>query len=158
MENGEYESAAVIFERLANGAQQRGMVKRAPYLYLQAARAHLKADQENRAESLLYYGLDLLAENGQWNAMHRFGNEAVSEYRKLGSEKAVQKLEGWLHEKLKDHPESESHAFNTQKEVVPRLPAKCPSCGATIRPNEVEWLDQHTAKCLYCGSAVQAQI
>jgi hypothetical protein len=36
------------------------------------------------------------------------------------------------------------------------LPAKCPSCGGPLFPDEVEWSDPMTAECLYCGSAVKA--
>jgi hypothetical protein len=37
----------------------------------------------------------------------------------------------------------------------PLLPTYCPSCGATVRPDEVEWLDEVTAECAYCGSLVR---
>jgi len=37
-----------------------------------------------------------------------------------------------------------------------RLPEKCSSCGAGIRPNEVKWLDDVTAECHYCGSVIKA--
>jgi hypothetical protein len=37
----------------------------------------------------------------------------------------------------------------------PVLPTHCPSCGAAVRPNEVEWLDEATAECAYCGSPLR---
>ena len=37
------------------------------------------------------------------------------------------------------------------------LPAHCPSCGAAVRPDEVEWLDDITAECDYCGSPVRGE-
>ncbi len=39
----------------------------------------------------------------------------------------------------------------------PRPPTKCPSCGGTIHPGEVEWVDPHSIACDYCGSVVQAE-
>ena len=33
----------------------------------------------------------------------------------------------------------------------------CPSCGAAVRPDEVEWLDYVTAECAYCGSPVRGE-
>jgi hypothetical protein len=39
----------------------------------------------------------------------------------------------------------------------PILPTNCPGCGGPIRSDEVEWADELTAECPYCGSAVRAQ-
>ncbi|MBI4771264.1 MAG: hypothetical protein HY784_12865, partial [Chloroflexi bacterium] len=36
------------------------------------------------------------------------------------------------------------------------LPAHCPQCGSPLHPDEVEWLDERTAECEYCGSVVRA--
>ena len=43
-------------------------------------------------------------------------------------------------------PREESIAFPS---------SHCPSCGASLRPDEVEWLDDVTAECAYCGSPVR---
>lgn len=37
----------------------------------------------------------------------------------------------------------------------PVLPTHCPACGAAVKPDEVEWLDDITAECAYCGSPVR---
>jgi hypothetical protein len=39
--------------------------------------------------------------------------------------------------------------------VRPILPTHCPSCGAGVRANEIEWLDDVTAECDYCGSPIR---
>jgi Zn finger protein HypA/HybF involved in hydrogenase expression len=39
----------------------------------------------------------------------------------------------------------------------PILPTNCPGCGGPIRSDEVEWADEVTAECPYCGSAVRAE-
>jgi hypothetical protein len=39
----------------------------------------------------------------------------------------------------------------------PILPTHCPSCGAAVKPDEVEWLDEITAECGYCGSPVREE-
>jgi tetratricopeptide (TPR) repeat protein len=160
MEDGNYEAAADIFEDLAERAYNRGKLRRAPYLFLQAARARLWASQLERAEELLYHGLNMLVDNGQWPALHRLGTTAVNEYKRLDQQEAADKLQAWLDEALKDHPEATQQAFgqaDMAQQKQPKLPDRCPQCGATVRPNEVEWLDQHTAECLYCGSSIQAK-
>ena len=34
------------------------------------------------------------------------------------------------------------------------LPARCPHCGATLRPNQVTWLSATAAQCSHCGGTV----
>ncbi len=37
-----------------------------------------------------------------------------------------------------------------------RLPSSCPTCGAPARSDEVEWVDNQSAVCNYCGGVLQA--
>jgi hypothetical protein len=37
-----------------------------------------------------------------------------------------------------------------------KLPAKCPQCGGNVLPDEIEWVDEHSAICDYCGSLIQS--
>ncbi len=47
----------------------------------------------------------------------------------------------------------------------PRLAAKCPTgtgtecpcCGGTIHPETIEWINESSATCDYCGSVLQAE-
>jgi ribosomal protein S27E len=34
------------------------------------------------------------------------------------------------------------------------LPARCPHCGATLRPDQVTWLSDTAAQCSHCGDTV----
>ena len=38
-----------------------------------------------------------------------------------------------------------------------RLPAACPTCGGPARSDEVEWIDDASAACIYCGGVLQAE-
>ncbi len=38
-----------------------------------------------------------------------------------------------------------------------RVPTKCPSCGAALTPETIDWVGPLEAKCTYCGSVVQAK-
>lgn len=35
-----------------------------------------------------------------------------------------------------------------------RLPADCPRCGAPVRSDEVEWIDDTSVECAYCGGVI----
>jgi hypothetical protein len=39
----------------------------------------------------------------------------------------------------------------------PILPTHCPSCGGAVKSDEVEWIDEVTAECDYCGSPVRGK-
>jgi hypothetical protein len=38
----------------------------------------------------------------------------------------------------------------------PKLPSTCPKCGAPVRSDEIEWIDDRSAECIYCGTTLQA--
>ncbi len=39
-----------------------------------------------------------------------------------------------------------------------RLPSKCPSCGAALSPEGIDWVGPMEAKCTYCGGVVHAKL
>ncbi len=39
-----------------------------------------------------------------------------------------------------------------------RLPTKCPSCGAALSPEDIDWVGPLEAKCNYCGGVVRARL
>mgnify|MGYP001765819220 CR=1 FL=1 len=154
MERGEYHRAAEMFENLGRGAEARGMLQRAPHLYLQSSRAQLLAGQIAPAMDLLRHGLKLLADSGRWPAVHQSASQAIAELQRLGYVEQASQIQAWLDQTVKAHPQAAAAPAQTASAPRPRLPAKCPFCGASVRPDEVEWLDENTAECPYCGSSV----
>lgn len=39
-----------------------------------------------------------------------------------------------------------------------RLPAKCPSCGASLSQEDIDWVGALEAECNYCGAVVKARL
>ncbi|MEW5868292.1 MAG: hypothetical protein AB1894_03390 [Chloroflexota bacterium] len=158
METGNYAEAAQVFERLASEAQARGMLPRAPQLYFQASRARMLAGQVPQALDLLYKGLQILADTQHWQHLYKAGLRAVEGLKQQGHPKEAEQVQAWIDAAIKDHPEAKQAALEAAAPARPRhIPAKCPFCGGSIRPNEVEWLDETTAECPYCGSSVQSE-
>jgi hypothetical protein len=48
-------------------------------------------------------------------------------------------------------------ATRSGPELIPRgtLPAKCPSCGGPVKPDEVNWVGHSSAECPYCGTVIK---
>ena len=146
-EKGEYGRAAEKYEKLANVADARGL-PRAAILLLQAGRARVYAGQGALAVPSLRRGLELLAERRQFPRLQRVGTWAVAALNERGFEDEATNIEILLGTLLPDTYPPEPQAKR------PKLPAHCPSCSAPLRADDVEWQDDVTAECGYCGSPV----
>jgi len=151
MDSGQYAQAAEAFEALANAAQARGG-PRAPLFFLQAGRACILSDQNEAGLAQVKQGLSLLAGRADWPGLHRAGTRVLVELRERGLVGEAAEIEAWLQATLPAMPAGFAERGPAQK---PQLPTHCPSCGGALRPDEVEWLDDVTAECAYCGSPVR---
>ncbi len=161
MEVGQHANAAAIFERLAQEALNHGFERQAPFLLLQAGRARLLAGQTQEGASRLREGLDWLARQGRWLALHRAGSRVVEDLHRMYQGPLAQEISTWLAAKQQGDDLLASQVLpdnDLDRQTVPRprLPVKCPSCGAPVRPGEVEWFDEISAECAYCGGVMQA--
>ena len=150
-DKGEYGRAAQLFERIAEGADARGG-PRAPLFHLQAGRARLLAGQVALGIPSLKRALEILAERKQFQRLQNAGLRVVTELNVRGLKTEAVDIEILLKMNLPATPTSETKETPTRK---PILPTHCPNCGAALRPDEVEWLDDLTAECGYCGSPVR---
>ena len=149
-DKGEYGRAAELFEQIAQTAAARGG-PRASLFYLQAGRARILAGQTRLGMPSLKRGLELLAQHRQFPRLHQAGTRVIAELSQRGLKEEAAEIETWLKNTLPTVPIIDS------SEKRPALPTHCPSCGAGLRPDEVEWLDNVTAECAYCGSPVRAE-
>jgi len=151
--SGNYPAAAEAYEQLARGAQRRGLPHDAP-LFLQAGRCRILAGQVPAGMNDLQQGLTILAGRGNWVRLQNAGRRAAHELRGRGLTAEAAEIEALLKNLL-------PAGFGDGEPVAaaPRrlLPTHCPACGAPILSDEVDWADEVTAECPYCGSAVRAE-
>lgn len=145
---GEYGRAAELFEQIARVADGRDG-PRAPLFHLQAGRSRILAGQAALGIPSLQRGLELLAQRRQFQRLSQFGARTVGELTEHGLRDEAAEIASWLRSVLPQIPVAEASARR------PVLPTHCPACGAPLRPDEVEWLDEVTAGCGYCGSPVR---
>jgi len=153
MAAGDYMHASTAFVDLAQHAEER-FPQRAPFLYIEAGRAAILSGQTKVGVDHLRRGLTILATQGRVPRMHMLGQHIVDELKERGLSAEAAEVSGLLNANLPKQIPS-PHAPKTPK---PPLPTHCPSCGAAVRPDEVEWLDDVTAECAYCGSPVRGEI
>lgn len=150
-DKGEYGRAAELYERIAQAADARGG-PRAPILHLQAGRSRIYAGQTALGMPSLKRGLELFAQRGQLHKLQNAGSRVVSELKQRGLTTEAAEIETLLQEIAPSMP-----VVETTPGKRPILPTHCPSCGAPLRPDDVDWLDEVTAECVYCGSPVREE-
>ena len=150
-DKGEYGLAGELFEKIAATAAARGG-PRAPLFYLQAGRARLFAGQTMLGMPSIKRGMELLSEQGSFLRLRRLRRRLIHELQERGLEKEAVQIEAWT-----TAPEATVSGTEETETPVKRpvLPTHCPSCGAAVRPDEVEWLDEVTGECAYCGSPIR---
>ena len=150
-DKGEFGRAGELFERIAETAAARGG-PRAPLFYLQAGRARVFAGQTALGMPSLKRGLELLSQGRLFLRPHRVRRRLINELRERGLDKEAAEIEAWMNSPEASLSETESQEIPAKRPV---LPTHCPSCGAAVRSDEVEWLDEVTAECAYCGSPIR---
>jgi hypothetical protein len=151
MNAGSYAEAASDLEQLALAAEgRRG--PRAPVSRIQAGRARLLAGQPARALQQFERGFGLIAARGRMQRLRRLGPRVVAEFSEHGFAGEAQQLSDYL-EQLSPGLAAAAPQSRPAKHL--RLPTYCPGCGAPVRPDEIEWLDDVTGECAYCGSPLR---
>lgn len=163
-DQGEFAEAAPIFERLAEGAAERGMLNRAGDLYLQSARCHLEAGNAPLAVEQGKQALHLFGRAGLIGKIERFMPRMVEALQEKGYEAEATALRQEVEARLAEIPPERRAPPGVRLTAWPfaargmarrELPAKCSACGGPVKPDDVTWLDPQTAECPYCGSVLK---
>lgn len=152
MSKGEHNSSASIFLSLAKRAQDRGIIRPASMLFLQAALAFILAGDINAALEQAYQGLEMLAAEERWTVLNREGERIIGAMEEEGQQESAKELRAWLSAKLKDKPLPGPTGSSTKSRV--QLPEKCPYCGASMSLEQLNAGEARAAECHYCGSIV----
>jgi len=148
---GQPDAAAAIFGQLAEVARQRNLAQY-PQLLLQAGRANILSGTAETGLTQMKTAFEFLLNHGREEQARRLAPGVRHFLHSLELDSAWTTIAQLLHEaNLQLDPGSiaPSHAG--------RLPAKCPHCGGTLNPAEVEWALAGGAVCTYCGSVVHAE-
>ena len=150
--SGEYEAAASAFYELGRKAEER-FPERAPILYLEAGRAAVLAGNPKKGVTHFRSALTLLGTQQRFQRLQALGERIVAELNERGLTAEAEEIASVVQNNL---PVIQTlQPKPSQKRAV--LPTHCPACGAAVRPDEVEWLDEVTAGCDYCGSPVRSE-
>ena len=152
MDAGQFGEAVLAFHDLAKKAEEI-FPERAPFLYFEAGRAAILYGDTKKGVTHFRSGITLLSTQQRYHLLRKVGARIVNELRERGLNAEADEVESVF--RNNDQAPAEKEAPVAQRRAI--LPTHCPSCGAAVRPNEVEWLDELTAECDYCGSPVRAE-
>ena len=152
MSAGDFAGAANALEQLARAAEARGG-PRAPFFFVQTGRAWIMAGSAQPAVESLERGLGLFATRGQFGKVMNFANRVVAELNQRGFIKESTQLADYVKTLVPNF----NGAGQLGQPKRPPLPTNCPGCGAPIHPDEVDWIDEITAACAFCGTPVRGK-
>jgi DNA-directed RNA polymerase subunit RPC12/RpoP len=162
MEIGDFTNAAVLYSQLARKLHDLGHPRQAAHLYIQAARAKTLSGQLQPAQEFFQQGLSIFADVELWESFEHIGSRILVELRQQGHGQTADALSRWMQiirQNQSPTPPGGSKPLKPQNPPLAQgsLPLKCPSCGATVRSDEVQWIDDRHAECGYCGSTLEAE-
>jgi hypothetical protein len=152
MSAGDFATAASALEQLARAAEARGG-PRAPFFYVQTGRARMMAGQAQPALESLERGLGLFAARGQFGKVINFANRIVAELNQRGFVNESKQIADYIKTLVPDFDGADQLGQPKRRP----LPTNCPGCGAPIHPDEVDWIDEITAACAFCGTPVRGK-
>lgn len=152
-EAGDHAAAAWEFHELGMQGEAEG-IPRAVQAFLLAGQSFLLAGERRQGLDDLRHAVDAAQRFGQLERLRAAGPRIAHELRSAGFASEAQAFQEALGAAGAPVPVAVSPAAGAPP---PRLPSKCPSCGGTVHPGEVEWANEHSAVCDYCGSVIQGE-
>jgi hypothetical protein len=153
MAQGNYVEAAATFEDLARAAEMRGR-RRAPIMLIQAGRAQAYAGKPAEALDLMKRGLAAIALAGETMRLNALAGTLAGELEERGYGSESQQLSAYARSLLPGAPQTNLAAPPPRRSS---LPSHCPGCGAPLKSAEVDWIDEETAECAFCGTPVKGE-
>lgn len=150
---GDFLGAASLFEHVADRASLN-RPRHVPRLLIEAGRARMLAGQTEEGMRLLKRGLQVLDGQERYSDLHRLGMAVVSGLRLHDLTTQADEIQEWIRQKIGEQAAGRPQGGSAYRAV---LPEKCPSCGGTVDPREVDWVSSDTVECAYCGSLVRGK-
>jgi len=150
-EAGDYAEAAREFHELGVQGEAEG-IPRSVQAFLLAGQSYLLAGQREQGLDDLRHAVEGARRFGQLARLMAAGPRIANELRAAGFPSEAQAFLDSL------GPAGGAATGSGPAAARPlRLPPKCPSCGGILHPGEVEWADERSVLCDYCGSVIPAE-
>ncbi len=152
LSSGHAADAAPLFAKLAQEMEKSNHPRRAANLHAQAAHAYADCQNEQSALAEARGALSLFI---QYQMVERISRFYANITRKM-SQKGMSMAAETLHKEFGGLVGPIPASF-----APPRgkgngtLPPTCTQCGAPLRSDEIDWVDDQTVECGYCGALIK---
>jgi hypothetical protein len=144
--------AARLFAQLAQEMEATDHQRRAANFHALAAHSFADARDEKRALMHAQSALTLFIEYQMVRRIGRFYPIIMEKFLAYNMTQAVAMLQNEFGEKIGAMPATTATTEPGKKD---RLPTTCPKCGAPVHNTDVNWIDDQSAECIYCGSVLE---
>ncbi len=149
--------AAATFARVAEVAQQVNTPMRAAKLSSRAAQSYLSGGDPGQAVVQFRRAFSIAVGIGAFGAAAQLAHMAVNALRNQGLSAEAEGLHQEFDAQLQRHGLSLVSMASEGPSRPARLPSQCPACLGPVRSDEVEWIDDSSAECAYCGTVLRAE-
>lgn len=150
--------AAQIFAQVAALADQQGAGGRAAQLSARACQSYLAGGDLASARTHALRAARFALQSGDLTHAVRLAHRLLAEFRERGSAAEADALKNEINREFSKAGISLSDAAPGESDIPARkLPAQCPACLGPVRPDEVDWVDESSARCSYCGTILSAE-
>jgi hypothetical protein len=150
LNQGQPAEAAPIFAQLASGAEMHEMPARGAQLHLQAARCLALTGVRPAMLEHALQAVALLAGAGEVAQLSIALPRFIQDLRAQNFTAEADQVQQAVTAALGPTPATLGASARPNR----RLPAMCPQCSGPVRSDEVEWIDDTSAECSYCGSVL----
>jgi hypothetical protein len=145
--------AAHIFDNLANDMETSAHPRRAANLHAQAAHAFADSQNEKLALDQARRALNLFIQSQMVNRIPVFYTNITRKFNNKGMNSAEKTLKSEFGSKVGVMPQNQPPTVSHKG----HLPTNCTKCGAPIHKEDINWVDDQTVECDYCGSLIRAE-
>jgi hypothetical protein len=153
LQKGQSGEAAKEFSQIAQELEASNHPRRAANLHAQAAHAFIDAKEAASAQAQSSAALRLFLDHHMRLRAGQFYANITRKLRSQGMAAVAETLQNEFGSGIGSIPEPQT---TPPKPPAGHLPVACTQCGGPIRPDEADWIDDHTIQCLYCGALIQA--
>ena len=153
MAEGKSSEAGRLFADVATDMQQSNHPRRAANLYTRAAHAFADGNNEQAAQDNTRKALSIFMQLKMVNRAQIFFTNITRKMNHKGMKVAAESLQRDYDAQIPALPAQPRN--DRQKHGL--LPTNCPKCGATVHGDEVEWVDNDTVECEYCGTLIRIE-
>jgi hypothetical protein len=155
MNAGKTGEAAPLFANLAHEMEIAPHPRRAANLHAQAAHAFAGSGNESNALAQAKSALSLFIQYQMTERTSRFYTNITRKLSQRGMVNAALTLQKDFAGLAGPIPNNLSSA---QRQPQGNLPPACTQCGAPLRSDEIDWVDDRTVECGYCGALIKTTV